>query len=368
MLLIHKNENGMILVLVLSFLAIISLLGATAIIVTTTDIKIGGNYKASVQAFYDADAGVNYALSNIKNEMFALPDKIGASKGPKYTVPTDFSFSLSKISMVDKNIYSFISTGGASGNKESTIKVIFSKISIPIDVDSPMGIYGSDPEIEIKGNAKIDGRNHNVPANFNCSGSGCNGSLKGGNETPGIYTTNAADFDGVETEGKKQNVFGDPPVKVKGGNYTGQSWQDLANALIPMADITFNKGDEITGKQELGTRDSPKITVIDGKAKLSGEINGSGILIVTDAVEVKGNLHFEGLIIIKNDDGADPEVELDIKKGGKTRLFGTIVVAGNSDSEIEIGGDTQILYSSQALKNVKDKLNTTRILSWQTTQ
>ena len=368
MLLIHKNENGMILVLVLSFLAILSLLGATAAIITSTDIKIGGNYLLSEQAFYNADAGVNYALSNIKNETFALPDKIGASETPKYSVPTDFSFSLSKISMVDKNTYSFISTGGASGKKEASIKVIFSKISIPVDVDSSMGIYGSNPEIEIKGKAKIDGRKHNVPANFNCSGSGCNGSLKGGNEIPGIYTTNAADLDGVKTSGKKQNVFGDPPVEVGGGNYTGQFWQDLANSLIPMADITLNKGDKIAGKQTLGTRDNPKVTVIDGKVKLSGTVHGSGVLIVTDELEFNGNLHFEGLIIIKNNDGADSEAELNIKKGGTTRLFGSIVVAGNSDSEIEIGGNTQILYSSQALKNVKDKLKTTRMLSWQTPQ
>lgn len=366
MLLISKNENGMILVLILTFLAILSLLGATAVIVTSTDIKIGGNYILSQKAFYDADAGVNYTLSKIKDETFTLPDSIGASETPNYTVPTNFSFSISPILMVDKNIYTFSSTGGASGDKEASIKLIFSKISIPTDVDSSIGIYGSDPEVEIKGNAIIDGRNHDVPANFICSGSGCNGSLSGGNEVPGIYTTNTADLDGVKTSGENQNVFGTPEVQIGGGNHTGQSWQDLANDLIPMADLTFDKDGTISGSQTLGTRDMPKITVIDGKAKSSGTVHGAGILIVKDEVKFEGNFHFEGLIIILNNSGADSDAELCFKKAGRKNLFGAIIVAGNSDSEIEIEGDTHISYSSEALINVKDKLNTTKTLSWQT--
>ena len=368
MLLINKNENGMILVLILTFLVILSLLGATAVIVTSTDIKIGGNYVLSQKAFYDANAGVNYALSKIKDETFALPDKIEVSETPNYTTPTDFSFSLSPISMVDKNTYTFSSTGGASGNKEATIKLIFSKVSIPVDVDSSMGIYASDPEVEVKGNATIDGRNHNVPANFICSGYGCNGSLTGGDETPGIYTANAADLDGVRTSGENQNVFGTPEIQIGGGNHTGQSWQDLANGLIPMADLAFDKDGTISGSQTLGTRDMPKITVIEGKAKLSGTVHGAGILIVKDEVKFEGNFYFEGLIIILNNNGADSDAELCFKKAGRKNLFGAIIVAGNSDSELEIGGNTQIFYSSQALANVKDKINTTKILSWQTRQ
>ena len=49
--LIHRNEKGMVLPLGLMFLAIIALLGSTAVIVTTTDLKIGSNYRANEQAF-----------------------------------------------------------------------------------------------------------------------------------------------------------------------------------------------------------------------------------------------------------------------------------------------------------------------------
>ena len=73
--LIHKNEKGIVLTTGLIFVAIIALLGATALIVTTTDIKIGSNYKSSLQAFYAADAGIEYGLSKMRQAFQSLyPD------------------------------------------------------------------------------------------------------------------------------------------------------------------------------------------------------------------------------------------------------------------------------------------------------
>jgi hypothetical protein len=69
--LIHKNEKGFILPLGLMFLAIISILGTTAVIVTTTDLKIGSNYRASEQAFYAAEAGIEEARARLKGSSTA---------------------------------------------------------------------------------------------------------------------------------------------------------------------------------------------------------------------------------------------------------------------------------------------------------
>ena len=67
--LIHNNEKGMVLPLGLMFLAIIAILGTTAVIVTTTDLKIGSNYRASVQAFYIAEAGLARAEAELINDL-----------------------------------------------------------------------------------------------------------------------------------------------------------------------------------------------------------------------------------------------------------------------------------------------------------
>ena len=66
---IHRNEKGMVLATGLMFLAIIAILGSTAVVVTTTDLKIGSNYRASEQAFYIAEAGLARAEAELINDL-----------------------------------------------------------------------------------------------------------------------------------------------------------------------------------------------------------------------------------------------------------------------------------------------------------
>ncbi len=61
-----NNENGAALVIGLMFLAILGLLGSTAVVLTTTDMKIGANHKTSVQAFNVAQAGIEEALYRLR--------------------------------------------------------------------------------------------------------------------------------------------------------------------------------------------------------------------------------------------------------------------------------------------------------------
>ena len=126
------NEKGFFLPAGLVLLAFITLLGITAVIVTTTDLNIGGNYKQSLQAFQDAEAGVQYAIAKIEEDLkadpqtFTLPTTIGTSSTLTYTVPADFSFVISDISLTGINRYSFRSTG-SSGNAGSTVEVVFKR-------------------------------------------------------------------------------------------------------------------------------------------------------------------------------------------------------------------------------------------------
>jgi Tfp pilus assembly protein PilX len=77
--LIHNNEKGMVLPLGLMFLAIIAIMGTTAVVVTTTDLKIGSNYRASEQAFYAAEAGLEEARARLRGTSSILdnPDYAG---------------------------------------------------------------------------------------------------------------------------------------------------------------------------------------------------------------------------------------------------------------------------------------------------
>lgn len=62
---IYKSEKGMVLVTGLIVLAILGLLGATAVLTTTTDLQIQGNRKTGEQAFCAAEAGIEEARTRL---------------------------------------------------------------------------------------------------------------------------------------------------------------------------------------------------------------------------------------------------------------------------------------------------------------
>ena len=70
------NQNGIVLILSLVFMCILALLGSTAVMLTTTDMKIGDNYKSSTQAFGAAQAGIAEALTRLN-----LPKTVSGYEG-----------------------------------------------------------------------------------------------------------------------------------------------------------------------------------------------------------------------------------------------------------------------------------------------
>ena len=119
-----QNERGAALVIGLMFLAILGLLGTTAVVLTTTDMQIGGNYKANAQAFYDADAGVNHAIAMMEAGLKAgtfppsgptLKDmSIGATASlAAFTAPSGFNFLYAPpvLTKIAENLFSFTTKG-----------------------------------------------------------------------------------------------------------------------------------------------------------------------------------------------------------------------------------------------------------------
>jgi len=147
----YNNEKGFVLPVGLMFLAILALLGTTAVIITTTDLKIGTNYKLSEQAFYDAEAGGQYAIAMIEdglaNDTLSLS---GSSVTVNYTAPAGFSFdTITTLTQVGTTSnYSFQATGH-SGNASSTIELVFARDSL-----FQYGAFG-DKKLDMKSNGAV---------------------------------------------------------------------------------------------------------------------------------------------------------------------------------------------------------------------
>lgn len=122
-----------------------------------------------------------------------------------------------------------------------------------------------------------------------------------------------------------------------------------------------------------GTRSNPKIIYVKGSldptqafyaVSVGGTSTGAGILIIEDGdLSITGSFRWEGLILITGQ-----YVGLRYGGGGNQTIYGAAVVnetaAANSEVEVDASGNAKLLYSCQALNNVRKMRKLFRMTSW----
>jgi hypothetical protein len=168
---------------------------------------------------------------------------------------------------------------------------------------------------------------------------------------PGLYTPLLT----PTVTGSLGNLDGVPPQKVGGGMLSEQIWADFVNEVLEdpsryQANI-------------LGTRNNPKITVIENGSSLSGNRNGAGLIIVKDggSFSIGGNTCFEGVIVLMGSGAVGTAT-------GTAVVFGSVVTLNHPSKTISAQGSTDLYYSSQAVANIRNMDNLQRIKrqSWRT--
>ncbi|MBN2283074.1 MAG: hypothetical protein JXO48_04205, partial [Deltaproteobacteria bacterium] len=120
-----SNEKGAVLVVALLILAALVIIGTTAYIHASTEVKISRNYKAEKQAFYDAEAGVEYIGKKLEQDLNAgnidlTADQIALS----YTTPGHFFFDPPAVlTSLGSNRFRFRVVGHADPDASRTIDV-----------------------------------------------------------------------------------------------------------------------------------------------------------------------------------------------------------------------------------------------------
>lgn len=157
---LSKNRRGIALVSSILILFVLSFLASSAIIMTTTELKIGSNYKTSVQSFYNADAGVQYALGQIRNQKAAGTLNLTGSPVivrylPPAAFPLMFDGKLPFSNHTTARLY--LKTGSADeyrltttgnyGNSKTSVQVVY-KI---YDITLVKGVFSSGT-VTIKNN------------------------------------------------------------------------------------------------------------------------------------------------------------------------------------------------------------------------
>lgn len=69
------NERGMVLIMVLVMLLLFSILGATVLTNSTSELRVSGNYRSQQQAFFAAEGGLEQ--SQLSNAIFSIIPNMG---------------------------------------------------------------------------------------------------------------------------------------------------------------------------------------------------------------------------------------------------------------------------------------------------
>ncbi|MBI2438312.1 MAG: hypothetical protein HYV36_05825 [Lentisphaerae bacterium] len=234
----------------------------------------------------------------------------------------------------------------ATGSYETVQRVLELAVTVsnppspPADNDGALAIYGSNTTVDVRGNSSINGNDWAVPADFNCTGAGCDGTLTTNPAGPGVFSaTNTA-----PTIGGSATVVGDPPVTNNAtGEYDAQYWQDQVDYWTPLASLSISGS--VPNDAYLGTRTSPEITLATADVMIDGNVAGAGVLIVMSGVNItiSGTFHYEGLVILLGN--------VTCTALGTADIFGAMTVLGG-DNSVTLNGFPSIKYSTEALANL----------------
>jgi Tfp pilus assembly protein PilX len=130
-----KNEKGMVLVLAIFMLALLSMIGLSSMMTSTTDITIAGNEKFSKIVYYQAESGLT-----IGGEVARL----------FYYADTTVEDSIDKSMKIDNATNIDLKDSGFDDGKENTTKSLWVKNDQKDRVDD------AEPDLQLSGDLTVN--------------------------------------------------------------------------------------------------------------------------------------------------------------------------------------------------------------------
>jgi len=385
-----REEKGIALVLSMLLLLVVTLIGINALNTSMYDTRISANERASVQAFYVAEAGINEFMGRFRdgatNEIAdsdpSNPNwkillakypgqgatRVGYVSGDSNSIPSlqnqlDFEVEIKhKIDAANQvvksggvPVYILKSYGSSAdgGNKVVEVELVKGP-----NYDPPAALYSEMP-------VHIHGSSTYINGNDGC----------GTTNKPGITTTTATTPPIAESG--NPSVNGSPP-KVTQASIpppTNLPLKEMVHYLKGDAHFKYNySGDQtLTGYSDVwGAPVSDDTTVPitytgpmnivyfnmngDKTIKLAGGSRGAGILLVEGNLEINGGFTWYGIILAT---GA-----VAYTGSGPKNVTGGVMAGENAPTGIEIDENAGILYCSAVSKRLKDVIPPLKITRW----
>jgi Tfp pilus assembly protein PilX len=381
-----NSEKGIALVSVILIMSTLVLLGSTAVIMTSTDLKISGNYKLSEQAFYAAEAGVEEARARMRSgaaspitdghpTQTAWSAFIGdatKAQGKGYNSGNSMHVRVASLqSALDYTVkieHSTDSAGnivatpagyiiylvrsyGAAANARKTLRA---EITRPPPIPAPAALY-------VKAPTTIQGSSTHIIGSDRCGTQSVPGvvttlstgtvTANGGPTVCGVNATCAggawdvvgggADID-VQSLIDRYKSSATSSYNVTGATHTGSNWgtPTMGTTLQdPSSCSTFN----IVHYNTNGT-----------DIKLAGGSSGCGLLLVEGDLEVNGGFTWYGMVLVSG--------SVRYLGGGDKNVTGAVLAGSSMDADL-VGGNANIVYCSSAIGAMTAN-QPWRVLSW----
>jgi len=365
-----KNDHGVVLVSVIMMVVVLLSLSSAGLLFTSLDLKTTAHQKSGTQAFFLAEAGVEWAKRTFQNTPGTPPAPVGATQSLS---PGSFVVAFSNITTISDWEYraAVSSTGTAYTSRKDIQAVIQKTYEI---ADAPVDCKGNECHSTFTGNAfDVDGRDYDHTT----------GQLTTAAPHWAVSVPSQTLYDQVDTpltSEQKDNLIGlggtsTTPSMGISSNYPSNKITDLANSLCSQATTVNVATDAPTGKgpngsksvkaysgnNTFGTNNSPQVTCISGNTStpgmnlvdIQGQWSGTGILVVRDAdVNIHGDFAFNGLVIITGQ-----QVSLSMNGAGSKDVYGSIMInetSTDTGNELDLQGNASVRYSTSALLKARN--------------
>ena len=354
-----KNSRGIALTIVVFITTILFTCIAAALLFSSLDLRLTGNFKQSNAALQVADMGLQHALAVIPpGTTFLYSAQTEVVPLTSYPSISGYDYSVTGINTAGGTQAILTSQANGPNGVKKIIKAYVGRGGFALGATSLPGSSAATTE------TNFSGTSFSINGNDNCNAAPAVPGIAVTDPSLATEITNDTTSDGglasnqmslVTGTGGTPSVVVIPPLS--------QTVSQIADGYLalPHTDLA---GGNYSGNDNWGTSGTPRITRVTGDAQIQGTIEGYGVLIVDGALDIAGNFTFHGLVIARGN--------VQVQITGNAGIYGSLLIKESTVEdpayELDVRGNAHIRYDSCALASADSWLplpKKTKLIAWQ---
>lgn len=348
------SQRGLVLLSSLLILSLLIIVGVGGRVMLQNDYRILANLRASTEAFYVADAGIEWAKHRLAQTVAHPPSPENHSQTfssgifhVSFHSPTGVTPLVAKIGL------------DSTGTVAMSSQAIRAQITKSYDLaDSAVGLRGHGHHVAFSGDAYfVSGMDHDPANDAVISGSKPRHAISVSDDKLrqvvdaglGSEPSSRIVGGGADVPAVAKTDFLSPPAIVELAN-------ELCSAAHALSTVVPANGTLFLENQTWGSRPSPQLRCVDGlpdsgdSVQFGGNVTGAGILVIRNAeVLAQGSFHWEGWVIVTGNN-----VGFKATGTASKEILGSLLVNETGSpvtgaSILDIQGALRLLFSRPAL-------------------